>query len=61
MLIFFSKADPITQVRLENTKNQLQEDKDYYSKKIEDAKQERLDLELNKEKMRLEKFLKEFK
>ena len=56
MLIFFSKADPITQYRLESTKKQLEEDKEYYSKKIKGAEQERLDLEFNKEKTAREKY-----
>lgn len=56
MLIFFSKADPITQWRLESTKNQLEEDKEFYSKKIKEAEQERLNLDLSKEKTAREKY-----
>ena len=56
LMIFFAKADPITQWRLQRTVDQLREDKEYYTKKIEEAKQNRLDLEINKEKYAREKY-----
>lgn len=56
LMIFFAKADPITQWRLQRTVDQLREDKEYYTRKIEEAKQDRLDLEINKEKFAREKY-----
>ncbi len=55
-MIFVDKHDFLTQWRLQKTVNKLEEDKAYYSKQIEVAKQERLDLDLNKEKFAREQY-----
>lgn len=55
-MIFFDKHDLLTQWRLQRSVNKLQEDIDYYNVKIEEAKQERYDLEINKEKFARERY-----
>lgn len=55
-MIFFDKHDIITQWRLQNTVDQLEEDKTYYEEKIKEAQQKRLDLEVNKEKFAREEY-----
>lgn len=55
-MFFVDKHDIMTVVGLQRTVNKLEEDKTYYSKKLEDAKQERLDLEVNKEKFARERY-----
>ena len=55
-MIFFDKHDVITQWKLQRTVNQLEVDKEYYSEQIEQAEQDRLDLELNKEKFARERY-----
>ncbi|MCI5080992.1 MAG: hypothetical protein MRY78_04840 [Saprospiraceae bacterium] len=55
-MVFFDKHDMLTQWRLQNSVEKLEEDKVYYSKKIKEAQQERLDLDVNKEKFAREKY-----
>ena len=55
-MVFFDRSDILTQWRLQNSVEKLEEDKVYYSKKIKEAQQERLDLEVNKEKFAREKY-----
>ena len=55
-MIFFDKHDIITQWRLQNTVDKLEEDKAYYEGKIKEAQQKRLDLEVNKEKFAREEY-----
>lgn len=55
-MIFFDKHDFLTQWRLQRNVNQMEADKEYYSKKIEEAQLERLHQELNKEKFAREKY-----
>lgn len=55
-MFFVDKHDVMTVVSLQGTVNKLEEDKTYYSKKLEEAKQERLDLEVNKEKFARERY-----
>ncbi len=55
-MIFFDKHDFWTVWRLQRTVDKLEEDKEFYSKQIEKAEQERLDLEANKEKFAREKY-----
>lgn len=55
-MTFFDSHDILTNWRLQKIVDDLEEDKDYYSKKIEDAKQERLEQNVNKEKFAREKY-----
>ena len=55
-MIFFDTHDIITQWRLQRSVKKLEADKEYYSRKIEEAKQERLDLDINKEKFARERY-----
>jgi len=55
-MIFFDKHDFITQWQLQRTVDKLEEDKAYYSKKIEEAEQDRYDLEVNREKFARERY-----
>ena len=55
-LIFFDRHDVWTQYRLQQSLNKLKEDKSFYQQKIEEVKQQRLDIELNKEKFAREKY-----
>ena len=55
-MIFFDKHDVLTQWNLQKTVDQLEEEKDFYNQQIEVAEQQRLQLELNKEKIAREKY-----
>jgi cell division protein FtsB len=55
-MIFFDKHDVLTQWRLKDTVDQLKEEKVFYTNQIEKAEQERLELEINKEKIAREKY-----
>lgn len=55
-LIFFDKHDMLTQFRLQRSVNQLEADKEFYQEKIQEAYQEKQDLEANKEKFAREKY-----
>lgn len=55
-MIFFDKHDILTQWSLQKTVDQLEEEKDFYNQQIEVAEEQRLQLELNKEKIAREKY-----
>ncbi len=55
-MIFIDRHDLLTQWRLQSTVDELKGEMDYYSEKIEETEQERLDLELNTEKIAREKY-----
>lgn len=55
-VVFFDKHDILTQIKLQRTVNQLENDKVEYRDKIKQAQQERLDLEQNKEKFAREQY-----
>lgn len=55
-MIFLDKHDILTQWRLQRTVDKLQEDKAFYTREIEDAEQERLDLDINDEKFARERY-----
>jgi len=55
-MIFFDKHDFITQWRLQRSVDKMEEEKKEYTEKIEEAKKDRLDLEVNKEKFAREKY-----
>ena len=55
-MIFFDRHDLLTQFRLQKAVNKMQEDKAMYLEEIEQAKQDRLDLEVNKEKFAREQY-----
>jgi cell division protein FtsB len=46
----------LTQWQLKNTVDQLKEEKAFYTNQIEQAEEERLELEINKEKIAREKY-----
>ncbi len=56
MMIFIDKHDILTQIRLQSTVNKLEADREFYQQKIEEAKQEREELELNDEKFARERY-----
>lgn len=55
-MIFFDRHDFITQVKLRNAVHKLEEDGEYYRAKIDEAREERLDMELNEERFAREKY-----
>ena len=55
-MIFFDKHDVITQYKLQKTVDKLEEEKAFYSEQIEKAEQERLELEIDREKIAREKY-----
>ncbi|MCB0548333.1 MAG: hypothetical protein KDD19_12190 [Phaeodactylibacter sp.] len=55
-MIFFDRHDFLTQWRLQSAVDQMQNEKELYIEKIEQAKQDRLDLEVNKEKFAREQY-----
>lgn len=55
-LIFFDSHDVLTQWRLQRTVNKLEEDKDYYKSKIEEASKNAEEIEQNPEKIAREKY-----
>lgn len=55
-MIFFDKHDILTQWQLKNTVDQLKEEKTFYTEQIGKAEEERLELEINKEKIAREKY-----
>ncbi|TXB65587.1 hypothetical protein [Phaeodactylibacter luteus] len=55
-MVFFDNHDLLTQIRLQRTVNRMHEDKAMYEQRIEAAKQDRLDLEVNKEKFAREQY-----
>lgn len=55
-MIFIDKHDILTQWSLQKTVDQLEEEKDFYKEQIEVAEEQRLQLELNKEKIAREKY-----
>lgn len=56
LLVFFDKHDVLTQWRLHRMVDKLEADKEYYAKKIEEAKLERLDMDANKERFARERY-----
>ncbi len=54
-MIFMDSHDVFTQWHLQSTKNQLLDDKAYYEEHIEQARADKQDLEINKEKFAREK------
>lgn len=55
-MVFFDNHGILTQIKLQQTVNKMHRDKEMYEQKIEEAKQERLDLEVNKEKFAREQY-----
>ena len=56
LLIFVDKHDLLTQWRLKNSVERLEHDKAYYETEIEKAKQDKENIELNKEQFAREKY-----
>jgi hypothetical protein len=55
-MIFFDRHDILTQIQLRNAVHKLEADKEYYEEKINEAQEERLDMELNEERFAREKY-----
>ena len=55
-MMFFDRHDVFTNFRLQRTVNKLEDDRLFYQKKIEEAKQERLDMDVNKERFARESY-----
>lgn len=55
-MVFFDKHDILTQFRLQNTLDRLEMDKEYYQLKIKTAKQDKIDIEKDKEKFAREHY-----
>jgi len=55
-MIFMDTHDVFTQWHLQNTKDQLIDDKAYYEKHIKQARADKQDLETNREKFAREKY-----
>ena len=55
-MLFFDKHDLWTQIQLQRSMSKLKEDKKFYEQKIEEAKGDQLDIQLNKEKYAREKY-----
>ncbi len=55
-MIVFDRHDMITQFKLDRTLNKMKEDKIYYINKLSEVKQERIDMESNKEKFAREHY-----
>ena len=55
-MVFFDRHDILTNFRLQKTVNKLEQDKLFYKDQIEVAKQERLDMEVNKERFARESY-----
>lgn len=55
-MIFVDKHDFLTQYRLQQTLNKLEEDKLYYQEKIKEVKKDRRDIQNNKEKFAREHY-----
>ncbi len=56
LMIFVDKHDLWTQIKLKNSVDRLENDKEYFEKEIEQAKQDRYDIETNKEQFAREKY-----
>jgi cell division protein FtsB len=55
-MVFFDRHDLITQFRLQRAVNKMKQDKELYLERIEKAKQDRLDMEIHKEKFAREQY-----
>jgi hypothetical protein len=55
-MIFFDKHDILTQWRLQQTLNKMEEDRTYYKEKIQETWQDKQDIENNKEKFAREHY-----
>jgi len=55
-MLFFDKHDLVTQFKLQRTVHRLEQDQQYYLNKIEEAEQDRYDLEVNREKFARERY-----
>jgi hypothetical protein len=55
-MVFFDRHDVLTQIRLQRTVNKMEQDKVFYEDQIEQEEQQRLDMEINKERFAREKY-----
>ncbi len=55
-VLFFDKHDIITQWKLKQTVEKLEDDKAYYADQIEQAESDRYDLDVNREKFARERY-----
>lgn len=55
-MVFFDRHDILTNIRLQKSVDKLEQDKVFYEDQIEAAKQERLEMEINKERFARESY-----
>jgi cell division protein DivIC len=55
-MLLFDRHDVLTNFKLQRTVNKLESDKIYYQHKIDETKQERIDMENNREKFAREHY-----
>ena len=55
-MVFVDRHDVLTQFRLQRTVNKLEDDRVFYDEQIEQAEQERLDMEVNAERFAREQY-----
>lgn len=55
-MLIFDKHDVLTQIKLQRTVNKMRQDREMYKEEIEEAKQDRLDLEVHKEQFAREQY-----
>lgn len=55
-MVFFDKHDVVTQWQLQQTLNNIEQDKEYYKNKIKEAHHDQVDIQNNKEKFAREKY-----
>lgn len=55
-MVFFDKHDVLTQWRLNRTISKLEEDRRFYEQQIQEVKQDKVDMESNKEKFAREHY-----
>jgi cell division protein DivIC len=55
-MVFFDRHDVLTQIRLQRTVNKLEQDKVFYEGQIKTAEEERLDMQVNKERFAREQY-----
>ncbi len=55
-MTFIDRHDLLTQFRLQRTVDKLEQERDFYQEKIQEAQEERLDMEVNQERFARETY-----
>ena len=56
LMVFVDKHDLLTQIKLKNSVDRLEHDKAYFEQEIKQAKEDRMNIESNKEQFAREKY-----